>query len=62
MTYIGLRSPPSSIELFFVVKVIGKDIAVVPMTDKSGHTIEAGEPYLRVIYLDVKSQSNSIIE
>ena len=31
---------------------------MVPITDKSGHTIAAGEPYLSVIYLDGKSKSN----
>ena len=36
-TYIGLRSPTSSLGLFFVIKVVSKRIAEVNKVDTHGH-------------------------
>lgn len=56
-TYVGLRSPPSSLELFFVVKVLNKSIANEYIEDECGHGILPKEPYLTVLYLDYRSQT-----
>ena len=61
-TFVGLRSPPRSIELFFVVKVINKEIANEMMKDSYGHIIAKGEPYLTVVYLEFKSQSRKNVQ
>ena len=61
-TYVGLRSPSSSIELFFVVKVMGKGIASEPFMDKAGHIISRNEKYSEVIYLDVKSHHSAYVK
>ena len=50
-TYVGLRSPPNSIEQFFIAEVINKAIASEDITDTYGHYIVAGESFLEVMYL-----------
>ena len=51
-TYIGL--PTSSLELFFVIKVVSKRIAEVNKVDTHGHAIIAGEAYVVGNYLEKK--------
>ena len=61
-SYIGLRSPPSSLELFFVVKVLAKNIAYECINDKYGHVIVPGEPYFTVMYLDKVTENKSGVQ
>ena len=49
--YIGLRCPPKSIELFYVVQVLEKGIALNAM-NTSSCLIHEGEPYVKVKYLE----------
>ena len=44
--FVALRSPPSSIDSFFVLKVKTKDVAKEMITDECNHTILAGEHYI----------------
>ena len=56
-----MRSPPSSIELFFAAKVIAKHIAKEYIKDSSGHSMIPNEPYITVHYLEkVKEMKNKI--
>ena len=59
-TYIGLRSPTSSLELFFVIKVVSKQIAEVNMVDTHGHAIIAGEAYVVGNYLEKKETKKHV--
>ena len=45
-SYIGLRSPPTSLKLCFAVKVISKDVALEYIIESSGHGILANENYV----------------
>ena len=49
--FVALRSRPSSIESFFVLKVKTKDVAKEMITDEGNHTILAGE-HIRGYYLN----------
>ena len=62
VSFIGLRSPPSSLELFFVVMVLAKNIAEEYITDKYGHAIASGESYLTVAYLDKVNENNNGVQ
>ena len=50
-TYIGLRTP-SSLELFYLFRVISKDVAPEHMVDRRGHGVTNGEKYITGIYLE----------
>ena len=58
-SFVGLRSPPKSIELFFVVKVVAKNIAAHVIEDEFGHKIRPNEPYL---HLDYKHQTKNYVQ
>ena len=60
-TYIGLRSPPGSLELFYVVKVSKKGIAKENMSDDYQHCIVAGEPYFAGHYLEKEKECRNVI-
>ena len=51
-SYVALRSMASSIELFFLAKVISKNVAYSNINDGNGHGILSGEKYLTVAYLE----------
>ena len=55
-SYVALRSVASSIELFFVAKVISKGITQGNKEDDNGHQIVSGEKYLTVEYLEKDHQ------
>ena len=58
-TYIGLRSPPSSFELFYIVKVVSKEVAAENIVDCHSHAVTTGEKYVRGFYLEkVGKQKN----
>ena len=61
-SFVGLRSPPKSLELFFVVKVIDKNVATEFIKDQFGHEIAPREPYLTVVYLDYKYQTKQHVQ
>lgn len=59
--YIGLCSVSSSLELFYVAKVITKGVATEYMEDNNGHSILPGEHFLSVVYLEkVKEMKGKI--
>ena len=55
-SYIGLRSPTSSIELFYLVEVVDKGVSQECIKTTSG-VIQIGESFLKVRYLE-KVQDN----
>ena len=61
-SFIGLRSPKTSLELLFVVKVISKGIADTYIEDDRGHGIVMGEHYVSGYYLDKVDESNRSIK
>ena len=60
-TYIGLRSSPGSLELFYVVKVSKKGIAKENMIDDYQHCIVAGKPYFAGHYLEKEKECRNVI-
>ena len=50
-SFVALRSIASSVELFFLAKVISKNVAYSDVNDGYGHEILASEKYLTVAYL-----------
>ena len=61
-SYIGLRSQPESLELFFAAKVVSKDIATDYIEDTNGHGILPGEHYVTVQYLEKDKESFSQVQ
>ena len=61
-SYIGLRSPPESLELFFAAKVVSKDIATDYIEDTNGHGILPGEHDVTVQYLEKDKESFSQVQ
>ena len=61
-SYIGLRSPPESLELFFAAKVVSKDIATDYIEDTNCHGILPGERYVTVQYLGKDKESFSEVK
>ena len=49
-TFIGLQSPPNSLESFYVVKVLSKGLDEHDISDQFGHTVLAGEQYVSGYY------------
>ena len=61
-TYIGLRSPPSSFELFYIVKVVSKEVAAENIVDCHSHAVTTGEKYVRGFYLEKVGETKKIIK
>ena len=61
-TFIGLRSPPESLKLFFVAKVLSKTIAEQFMEDENGRGVLPGESYIVVQYLEKISERRSAVK
>ena len=50
-TFVGIRSSPNAIDLFFIDEVFNKGLAQEGMPDANGHYILCGEQYAEVDYL-----------
>ena len=61
-TCIGLRSPPSSFELFYIVKVVSKEVAAENIVDCHSHAVTTGEEYVRGFYLEKVGETKKIIK
>ena len=61
-SYVGLRPSATSMELFYVCKVMSKNIATKEEIDDFGHVIATGEPYLTVVYLDYQTESHKYVK
>ena len=57
---VGMRSPPTAIESFFVAEVMDKGNAENNMIDENGHTIMSAELYLEVCYLQKEAQKKKV--
>ena len=55
-----ITSPTSSLELFFVIKVVSKQIAEVNMVGTHDHAIIAGEAYIVDNYLENKETKKHV--
>ena len=51
-TFVALRCPVNSLELFFVVEALAKDAAFEEKLDDNGHCVLKGEKYFEVHYLE----------
>ena len=61
-TYIGVRSDPSSIEMFFVAQVCSKEVSDDYKEDAFGHKISKNEPYFVVRYLERTEEKKTKIK
>ena len=61
-SYVGLRPSATSMELFYVCKVMSKNIATKEEIDDFGHVIATGEPYFTVVYLDYQTESHKYVK
>ena len=62
LEHIGLRTPPSSLELFYLLRVISKDFVSEHMVDCHGHGVTKGEKYITGIYLEKISETKKSIK
>ena len=60
-TFVGIRSPPNTIESFFIVEVFNKGVAQEGMSDANGHYILSGEQYVEVGYLQKKDEKRRAV-
>ena len=51
-TTVAVYSPPTSIELFFLVHVVDIGIAAEDMEDQFGHVVEKGYKFIRGYYME----------
>ena len=58
-TFVALRSPPNSMESFYIVKIVSKDIADTDITDDFGHIILQGEKFISGYYLNRLTEGKS---
>ena len=56
-SYIGLRYPPESLEIFFAARVVSKDVATEHIEDMNGHRILPGERYVEYLEKDMENAS-----
>ena len=61
-SYIGLRSPPESLEILFAARVVSKDVATEHIEDMNGHRILPGERYVTVEYLEKYMENASEVK
>ena len=61
-TYVGIRSPPNAIEPFYIVEVFSKGIAKEALSDTNGHSINSGEQYAEVGYLQKQSEKKGDVQ
>ena len=61
-SYVGLRPSPNGMELFYVVKILGKNIATEQEIDNCRHVIVPGEQYFTVVYLDYKTETRKYVK
>ena len=59
-TFVGIWSPPNTIESFFIVEVFNKGVAQEGMSDANGHYILSGEQYAEVGYLQKKDEKRVV--
>ena len=50
VTYVGIKSPPNAIKLFFIVRVFSKGISKKALSDANSHSILSGGQYTEVEY------------
>ena len=51
-SFVALRAAPKSLESFYVMKVVSKDIASEHLLDGYGHAVVFGEKFITVFYLN----------
>ena len=58
-SYVALYSSSKSLELFYLLKVIGKSVATEDMIDLYGHLINKGSEYIHGHYLEKIGEKKS---
>ena len=61
-TYVGVRTPPSSLESFFLCEVIETGVASEFVEDAFGHIVEEGEWYAKVSYLQKYDENQRYVK
>ena len=61
-TFVAMRCPTNSLELFFLGVVLSKDVAFIDKMDHNGHCVLKGDKFIEVHYLEKDNEGKHYIQ